>query len=44
MAEGAILRDLVVLFATALPIVFIFQRLNVPFSFGVAKELQAMGC
>jgi CPA2 family monovalent cation:H+ antiporter-2 len=30
MAEGAILRDLVVLFATALPIVFIFQRLNVP--------------
>jgi len=30
MTEGAILRDLVVLFATALPIVYVFQRLNVP--------------
>jgi CPA2 family monovalent cation:H+ antiporter-2 len=30
MTEGSILLDLVVLFATALPIVFIFQRLNVP--------------
>jgi CPA2 family monovalent cation:H+ antiporter-2 len=30
MTEGSILRDLVVLFATALPIVFIFQRLKVP--------------
>ncbi len=30
MTEGSILRDLVVLFATALPIVFIFQRVNVP--------------
>ena len=30
MTEGSILFDLVVLFATALPIVFIFQRLNVP--------------
>jgi monovalent cation:H+ antiporter-2, CPA2 family len=30
MAEGTILRDLVVLFATALPIVYVFQRLNVP--------------
>lgn len=30
MTEGSVLRDLVVLFATALPIVFIFQRLNVP--------------
>jgi len=30
MTEGSMLRDLVVLFAAALPIVFIFQRLNVP--------------
>jgi CPA2 family monovalent cation:H+ antiporter-2 len=30
MAEGSILRDLVVLFAAALPIVVVFQRLNVP--------------
>lgn len=30
MTEGSILRDLVVLFATALPIVFVFQRLRVP--------------
>jgi CPA2 family monovalent cation:H+ antiporter-2 len=30
MTEGSILLDLVLLFATALPIVFIFQRLNVP--------------
>jgi CPA2 family monovalent cation:H+ antiporter-2 len=30
MAEGPILRDLVVLFAAALPIVVIFQRLHVP--------------
>lgn len=30
MTEGSVLRDLVVLFAAALPIVFIFQRLNVP--------------
>src|SRR5574340_31666 len=30
MTEGSVLRDLVVLFATALPIVFIFQRLNIP--------------
>ncbi len=30
MTEGSILRDLVVLFVTALPIVFIFQRVNVP--------------
>ncbi|MFN8625513.1 MAG: cation:proton antiporter [Candidatus Binatia bacterium] len=30
MTEGNILRDLVVLFAAALPIVYIFQRLNVP--------------
>jgi CPA2 family monovalent cation:H+ antiporter-2 len=30
MAEGALLRDLVVLFAAGLPIVFVFQRLNIP--------------
>src|SRR5574337_547423 len=30
MTEGTILRDLVVLFATALPIVYVFQRLNIP--------------
>jgi CPA2 family monovalent cation:H+ antiporter-2 len=30
MTEGSILRDLVVLFAAALPIVFVFQRLNIP--------------
>lgn len=30
MTEGSILRDLVVLFAAALPIVFLFQRLNIP--------------
>ncbi|HVN84933.1 MAG TPA: cation:proton antiporter [Candidatus Binatia bacterium] len=30
MAEAPLLRDLVVLFATAIPIVFIFHRLNVP--------------
>lgn len=30
MAEAPILRDLVILFAAALPIVFIFQRLNIP--------------
>jgi CPA2 family monovalent cation:H+ antiporter-2 len=30
MAEAPMLRDLVVLFAAALPIVFIFQRLNIP--------------
>lgn len=30
MPEGSILRDLVVLLAAALPIVFVFQRLNVP--------------
>ncbi len=30
MTEGFILRDLVVLLAAALPIVFLFQRLNVP--------------
>lgn len=30
MTEGSILRDLVVLFAAALPIVVVFQRLNIP--------------
>lgn len=30
MGEGSILRDLVILFAAALPIVLVFQRLNVP--------------
>jgi len=30
MAEGVLLRDLVVLFAAALPIVVVFQRLHVP--------------
>jgi CPA2 family monovalent cation:H+ antiporter-2 len=30
MTDGSILRDLVVLLAAALPIVFVFQRLNVP--------------
>jgi CPA2 family monovalent cation:H+ antiporter-2 len=30
MAEGVLLRDLVVLFAAALPIVVLFQRLHVP--------------
>jgi CPA2 family monovalent cation:H+ antiporter-2 len=30
MAEAPLLRDLLVLFATAIPIVFVFQRLNVP--------------
>ena len=30
MAEGSLLRDLVILFAAALPIVVVFQRLHVP--------------
>ncbi len=30
MAEAPLLRDLLVLFAAAIPIVFVFQRLNVP--------------
>jgi len=30
MAEGSLLRDLVILFAAALPIVVVFQRLRVP--------------
>ena len=30
MIEAPLLRDLLVLFAAAIPIVFVFQRLNVP--------------
>ena len=30
MIEGSILRDLVILFAAALPIVLVFQRLSIP--------------
>ena len=43
MDERSILRDLVLLFAAALPIVVIFRRLRVPTVLGIDQALARLG-